>query len=185
VAQVYTVQSGDTLSGIAIRNGVTTEAILTLNNLTLAQGRQLRPGQQLLIPVRAAPAGALQLPTATAAPEPGTVLLAAPILLAPASGAVLPCTDKASFTWASVPDMQDDDLYELHLGYVDADDAVVWVAQPQRAAGAPAWTADSALCELAASTSGEWRWWVEVTAGTGADRQPVSQPSEIRSFVWR
>jgi len=44
----YTVQSEDTLSGIASRFGVTVDAIKQLNDL---QSDSIRPGQKLLIPV--------------------------------------------------------------------------------------------------------------------------------------
>ncbi|MFN3372976.1 MAG: LysM peptidoglycan-binding domain-containing protein, partial [Chloroflexus sp.] len=46
----YTVQAGDTLRAIAERFGVTIEAILQANNLTPAQGDNLRVGQELVIP---------------------------------------------------------------------------------------------------------------------------------------
>ncbi|WP_298818857.1 LysM peptidoglycan-binding domain-containing protein [Chloroflexus sp.] len=46
----YTVQAGDTLRAIADRFGVTIEAILQANNLTPAQGDNLRVGQELVIP---------------------------------------------------------------------------------------------------------------------------------------
>jgi len=184
--QTYTVRAGDTLAAIAIRNGVTIDSILTANNLTLAQGRQLRAGQQLLIPQRAAPDAALQLPTATPVAVNGSLRLAAPTLREPADGATLPCASNATLSWEPAPGILPDDMYVVHLGYVDADDAVVWVAQPQRAATVSAWEVDAALCELPPATaSGAWQWWVEVVAGTGAAQAPVSPPSEIRSFVWR
>lgn len=183
-ALVYTVLPGDTLSGIAIRNGVTTEAILTANNLTLAEGRLLRPGQRLVIPSRVKQNDLLQLATATPVVDTATTRLAAPILRSPANAANLPCDSNATLTWDPVPEIRVDDLYVVHLGYVDAGDAAVWVAQPQRAANVIAWEVDSALCDLPpAAASGEWQWWVEVVAATG--QQPVSPPSETRSFIWR
>lgn len=182
----YTVRAGDTLAAIAIRNGVTIDSILTVNNLTLAQGRQLSAGQQLLIPQRAAPDAALQLPTATPLAASGALRLAAPILREPVDGATLPCASNATLSWEPAPGILPDDMYVVHLGYVDADDAVVWVAQPQRASTVSAWEVDAALCALPPATaSGAWQWWVEVVAGTGAAQEPVSPPSEIRSFVWR
>lgn len=185
-AQTYTVRVGDTLAAIAIRNGVTIESILTTNNLTLAQGRQLRPGQQLSIPARAQEQSLLQLPTATPDASGTTTRLAAPVLFSPENNAVLSCASNATLAWEPAPEIRVDDLYVVHLGYVDADDAVVWVAQPQRAANVIAWEVDAALCDLPPDTaSGEWQWWVEVVAETGGAQQPVSPPSEIRSFVWR
>jgi hypothetical protein len=46
----YVVQPGDTLRGIAERNGVTVEALLRANNLTPAAADNLRIGQELIIP---------------------------------------------------------------------------------------------------------------------------------------
>lgn len=46
----YVVQPGDTLRGIAERNGVTVEALLRANNLTPAAADNLRVGQELIIP---------------------------------------------------------------------------------------------------------------------------------------
>jgi N-acetylmuramoyl-L-alanine amidase len=43
----YTVAKGDTLSAIAIRNGVTVNTIISLNKL---KGSTIRVGQVLLIP---------------------------------------------------------------------------------------------------------------------------------------
>lgn len=181
--QIYTVRAGDTLAAIAIRNSVTIDSILAANNLTLAEGRQLRAGQQLTLPVRAALPGSL-LPTATPVASDATVRLAAPRLRDPAAGATLSCENNITLAWEPAPEIRVDDLYVVHLGYVDVDGAVVWVAQPQRAANVIAWEVDAALCDLPPATaSGEWRWWVEVVADAAA--QPVSPPSETRSFVWR
>lgn len=46
----YTVQSGDTLSGIAQRNGTTVDALAKANGIDLNQRVILRVGQQLKIP---------------------------------------------------------------------------------------------------------------------------------------
>jgi LysM repeat protein len=69
--EVYTVKSGDTLTRIAHRNGVTVKALMTENNLTTTH---IKVGQKLNIPAKpeAAPAE-VNTPPATAtppAPEP-------------------------------------------------------------------------------------------------------------------
>lgn len=65
---IYVVQEGDTLFGIAVRYGVSVEAIQRANNI--ANPLFLRPGQQLVIPVGQEEAMAPQelLPTPTPMP---------------------------------------------------------------------------------------------------------------------
>ncbi|MBI3960317.1 MAG: LysM peptidoglycan-binding domain-containing protein [Chloroflexi bacterium] len=63
--QLYTVESGDTFVGIALRFNTSTEALLAANGLTINQARELGLGQKLIIP---APGQSLP-PTAT--PTPG------------------------------------------------------------------------------------------------------------------
>jgi LysM repeat protein len=48
--QVYVVQPGDTLRGIAEEFGVSVDALLNANGLTPEEGDQIRPGQELIIP---------------------------------------------------------------------------------------------------------------------------------------
>jgi LysM repeat protein len=48
--QVYVVEPGDTLRGIAEAFGVSVEALLDANGLTPEEGDQIRPGQELIIP---------------------------------------------------------------------------------------------------------------------------------------
>jgi LysM repeat protein len=48
--QVYVVQPGDTLRGIAEEFGVSVDALLDANGLTPEEGDQIRPGQELIIP---------------------------------------------------------------------------------------------------------------------------------------
>ncbi len=64
--QTYTVVSGDTFVGIALRFNTSTEALLAVNGLTIDQAKDLRPGQTLLIPV----AGQPLPPTITPTPGP-------------------------------------------------------------------------------------------------------------------
>ena len=66
----YTVRSGDYLTGIAGKLGVTTTSLLTLNKLTL--NSMIYPGRQLLVP-----AGG-KLPTAATSTNSGSAPVAAP-----------------------------------------------------------------------------------------------------------
>lgn len=46
----YTIQSGDTLSEIASKNGVSTSALMKANSMDNNDARRLRPGQKIIIP---------------------------------------------------------------------------------------------------------------------------------------
>lgn len=48
--KTHTITSGQTLSGIAKRYGVTTSQLMKANGLTEADAKKIRPGQQLTIP---------------------------------------------------------------------------------------------------------------------------------------
>ncbi|MCC4907622.1 LysM peptidoglycan-binding domain-containing protein [Microbacterium sp. cx-59] len=67
----HTVQAGDTISGIAARNGTTAQAVLAANGLTWDS--IIYPGQTIALPTAAAPSA----PAAAAAPAPAA---AAPVL---------------------------------------------------------------------------------------------------------
>ncbi len=49
----YTVKKGDTLSGIAAKNGVSLQALLKANNMSSKQASSIRAGQKLTIPAKA------------------------------------------------------------------------------------------------------------------------------------
>lgn len=51
-AKTYTVKSGDTISAIAARHGVSTSQVMKANNLTAAKARRILPGQKLTIPAK-------------------------------------------------------------------------------------------------------------------------------------
>ncbi len=73
--QSYTVQSGDTLSAIARKFGVTVAAITAANNI--ANPNLIKPGQVLTIPDTAAPAPS-PAPPATPPPAPPPAVPSAP-----------------------------------------------------------------------------------------------------------
>ncbi len=77
----YTVQTGDTLAGIAAKFNSTTDAIVTANKL--ADPNSIYVGQQLMIPVNIVTPTATRLPTSTprtpvATDTPGTTSTATP-----------------------------------------------------------------------------------------------------------
>ncbi len=68
VTTTYTVQSGDTLSVIARRHGVSLSSVMQANNMTAEQAHRLSIGQVLTIPTGAATPAATVPPVATPAP---------------------------------------------------------------------------------------------------------------------
>ncbi len=50
MTSVYTVRTGDTLSGIAARHGISRNDLLKANHIAPAQAGKLRVGQKLLLP---------------------------------------------------------------------------------------------------------------------------------------
>lgn len=51
--RTHTVSTGESISGIAKKYGVTTGALLKANNLTMQTASRIRPGQELTIPAKA------------------------------------------------------------------------------------------------------------------------------------
>ncbi|MEJ3406015.1 LysM domain-containing protein [Rathayibacter sp. YIM 133350] len=74
---VYTVVEGDTVSGIAARYGLATDAVLALNGLE--RSSLIFPGQQLALgaPAPVAPVADTAAPPATPAPSAGTHIVVA------------------------------------------------------------------------------------------------------------
>lgn len=64
VKGTYTVKAGDTISGIAKKNGVTAAALLAANGMKPADAAKLRAGRKLNIPGKAAAAKAAAKPAA-------------------------------------------------------------------------------------------------------------------------
>lgn len=69
----YTVQPGDTLSGIARKTGTSLSALYAANGLTESSAKGIRPGQRLTLPHKAAtPAARASTAPHTAAHTPAT-----------------------------------------------------------------------------------------------------------------
>lgn len=94
----YVVQSGDTLGKIAVKVGVKTSELMTLNGFTDATARNLRPGQTLKLPATArAPAAASTTPAPT---SPATVM---PTTILAPSSAPVPVTAFPATSGATPP----------------------------------------------------------------------------------
>lgn len=186
----YIVQPGDTMVGIAARNGISTQLLLAANRMTAAQAPNIRPGDELLIP----PPGYVP-PTATprptiapsATPTPRvTIRLDAPTLIDPAPDVNVSCSPNKFVTWNAVNGIAPDDDYVLFLGYVnsapDSQGNVEVVPLLEQRTKRTTWTMDPSFCNLAPQSYGRrWRWYVQVFEGD----TPVSPPSETREFTWR
>lgn len=194
---IYTVQPGDTLMAIGMRFGVNLQRILDANNLTLAQARILRPGQQLIIPGDAPPGSptptvAPVTPSPTSATAAASIRLDAPVLRTPEDRVSVKCGAGEQLVWNPVAAIQPTDLYLVHLGYVnghtpDGDEQIVWVIQQPRPANVTLWQLDDTLCGLAPLELGrQWRWYVEVVEkGPDGTLRSVSPPSEMWGFNWQ
>lgn len=187
----YIVQTGDTIVGIAARNGISAELLLGANGMTPAQAPSIRPGDELIIP----PPGYV-LPTATprptatptVSPTPKiTIRLDAPALLDPAKGINVSCNANQSMRWNPVNGLAPGDSYMLFLGYVNsAPDAAgnveVVPLLEQRTDQRTNWQMDPGYCNLSPQSFGRrWRWYVQIFNGD----TPVSPPSEVWEFSWR
>jgi LysM repeat protein len=186
--RTYRVQSGDTPIAIANTFGVSVDALLRANGLSLADARNLRTGQELIIP-NGAQTNSANGPVAANNTNGGSqaIRLDPPRLRSPENGAQLSCAAGNSLAWESVPFIQGDDQFVMHLGFVssrsaEGQETVVWVLAQMQTAQNTLWLMDSSLCALAPQELGrKWYWYVEVV---NANRDPVSEPSPVWSFSW-
>jgi len=200
----YTVQSGDTLSGIARRFGITTQALMAANGIT-DPTRVLRVSQKLVIPAQGATP--LPLPTPTLAPptltpSPTTTPTAAmrhaaPVLVNPGDGTPHSggVEEFIELKWDSVGTLAADEEYVVHVGSVDDDGETKWLQEgpldqwPLRDLSwpMPAWMHGQA----SQKSSHKYWWFVQVEwvirdeEGNVVSHQPISPQSERRSFSWQ
>ncbi|MCB0065401.1 MAG: LysM peptidoglycan-binding domain-containing protein [Caldilineaceae bacterium] len=189
----YTVRPGDTIISIAVNFGSTVDEILQINNLT--EQDIIRPGDQLLIPLRQTPTEVLES-AATAVAEPpsaatvgtatdgsGTIYLE-PRLIGPADGSHIARTDELLFRWISVDVLQANEWYVLLIypeGGATQPFPSVWTKATSYRIGpefAPA-----------AGQSATYSWQVSLArVKTSADGQLIieaaSPASAVRRFSW-
>lgn len=188
--QVYQVQTGDTLYGIALKYKVTVAAIKQLNGL---KSDNLKAGQKLQIPASGVQLAPTARPTST--PDPTTTLTPVPTPLRPAP-ALLGPPEGASFTgpdtvillnWASVGILKEDEWYVLRMrrsGPLTQQLALVWTQ-------VTSWRlpADLYLPGLAEPQRFYWEVSVMRKTGEAADGtwQGVEESprSETRPFSWQ
>ncbi len=190
----YTVQQGDTIISIASRFGSTVEDILDANNL--AANAIIRPGDELLIPIRQVPqevlASPAQAPTQPpAAPAnapaatPGQTTYARPQLTSPADGATLARNEPVLLRWVSVDLLAPNEWYVL-LVYPQSANAQtlpsIWTKT----------TTHRMETDLAPAEgeSADYAWQVSVVRVLDGPQggyvlEAVSPPSELRRFTWK
>ncbi len=130
-------------------------------------------------------------PTATATVTPTETpayRYGAPRLLAPVDGHEFSGSGEIiHLEWEPVPDLGEDEWYEIRVGYVNKNDATVdnvvaWV----RNDGIP-WTVGTSFYEDLSLSEREIEWDITIVWDPEADGQgqPVSAPSETWTFRWQ
>jgi LysM repeat protein len=190
--RTYTIRSGDTPIAIANQFGVSVDALMAANGLTLEDARRLRTGQVLVIPGAGQSSVTPSRSGNPVAPATGQVAirLDAPQLISPESGAQVSCNATSSLAWRPVNFLRASDLYLLHMGFVntvgaDGQESITWVLEQVQPSTNTLWPMDSSLCSLAPQQFGrKWYWYVEVIEQTAGGRVRVSAPSASWAFYW-
>ncbi len=177
---IYSVQSGDTISGIAEKFKSRADWILQANNMNASA--ILRIGQSLLIPL--SPVTPTATPTSNVTPPPPTPTpaptLAAPALLSPADRGVVSGNEAVLLTWTSVGTLKADEWY------------VVTIRTSKSVTPITTWWTKNTTWRLAAEYRGSTGdgmdiiWRVQVQRGSAdAPGGPTSPASAERRFTWR
>ncbi|HEY83566.1 MAG TPA: LysM peptidoglycan-binding domain-containing protein [Chloroflexi bacterium] len=176
---LYTVKSGDTLSGIAFEYDTSVSAIEVANpGLDLDI---LSVGQEVLVPLR--PPTFTPTPTITPTPTftPRPPFLT-PVLLHPQDDALIEGdTSSVLLNWTSSGTLDEDTYYVIYL----SDNAGRFKTFPTRA------TSYRLPPELRPSQLSTCSWYVVVMKKIGIDAEDIfygkalSNPSQTRTFRWR
>lgn len=190
----YTVQTGDTVTSIAILLGTTIEEILSANNLSSSD--LLRPGDVLLVPVRNVPAAVLDSSSTDASQADSSTTTSSeqdldgenvyiePRLIGPSDGATISREEPVLLRWVSVDVLAPDEWYVLLINPAGGETENFF----------PIWTKTTSHrldTELApnAGDSATYAWQVSVIrvrsdGGGPYELVPMSPPSSVRTFTW-
>jgi LysM repeat protein len=178
----HTVESGDTLLGIAARYGSTVEEIMRSNGIGRAD--LLRVGQVLVI-VSGTPA---PTPTITMTPTPTRTPLPpypAPSLLAPKDGKVFKGEEaNILLNWTSVGLLEENEWYLLTVNYPSEDG----LATHQEWTKGTSWRLPASLRAPEGTAEPRYEWIVVVVRPASDDESEwelVSLEPELREFYWR
>lgn len=177
---IYSVQSGDTVSGIAEKFNSRIDWILQANKMDA--GAILRIGQSLLVPLSPITPTATPTSNVTPPPPPPTPVptLAAPALLSPADRSVVTGDAAVLLSWTSVGALKADEWY------------VVTIRGTQSAPPITTWWTKNTTWRLPVEYRGatvagrDLIWQVQVRKGNiGEVGEPTSPASVERRFTWR
>lgn len=146
-----------------------------------------------------APATATRAPTntrpavtpTTATSGAASLRVTAPRLRAPISGITLACNVEGRLQWNASPDIEPEDNYRVHLGFVSGRDdsgnlKITWLVEQSVPSTQTQVALDATLCGTAPDDFGnQWRWYVDVVTDVNGTKSPVSTPSEIWGFAWQ
>jgi LysM repeat protein/predicted nucleic acid-binding Zn ribbon protein len=185
----YTVATGDTVISIATRFGSTVQDILNANGLSADD--VIRPGDELIVPVRDVPdevtsAAPPVAPEAQTSPAtgPDSAIYIEPRLVGPPNRTTLSRNEAALLRWVSVDVLAPNEWYVLMVYPTDGAAQVVpsiWTKATSHRLGA-----EYAPPEGESAT---YSWQVSVVRviddGSGTRQlEAASPPSALRSFTW-
>ncbi len=180
----HIVQSGDSLSNIAIENGASVEVIMAANGIE--DPTRLRVGQELLIPLGTA----TPMPVATRSPSPSptaSLPYAVPAPLWPINGTRLAADESPTLSWTSVGILDPEEYYVIRLERLQGPTAtqswMEWIKTTS-------WRVSPDV-RAPEQTKGQlYRWSVVVMRHTETEKDgswtglPLSDPSPVRRFLW-